>query len=426
MPRSSLPQNYIIREKTLIEGFESLTVTGWVQGLIANGTMTADTTHVHSGAGAIKLTVTSAGQSTLMGKAFSSPIKFTTETLFHLWFYVPDYPVQQNIHYVQLIMTSYSSNPALAWTDQTSAMLDMSSSDCIPGWNHLCVKASEFYQEGSEIGANWSRPMTAMKLRAYTQTGKTGYVTFDSFSYAQETMPRCLLTFDDGYDSIYSVAFAKMNPLGLKGTIYITKNIVEEATSPYVAITKEHLNEMHEAGWAIANHTVSHPHLDTLTQSQVEDELMGCYEWLVKNGWTRAAKHVAYPYGTPITQAMVAACKATGMLTGRTTIGTYFPYQPTPVDNMYGLKSHCLGIPATLENMKVFVDKAIKNQATINFFGHALKDGQETGSYWGATDFEGLIDYIVARKIPCVTIDEWYKGLTNPRYRSPALLKTDV
>ena len=383
--------------------------------------MTADNTNVHSGAGALRLSVTTAGQSTLAGKAFSSPIQFTTETLFHLWFYVPDYPVQQNIYQVQLIMTSYSSNPGISWSDQVSAtvvMTNVSGSDCVPGWNHVCVKASDFYKEGSEVGANWTRPMTAMKIRAYTQTGKTGYVTFDSFSYAQETMPRCLLTFDDGYDSIYTVAYAKMNPLGLKGTIYITKNIVEEATSPYGAITKEHLNEMYEAGWAIANHTVSHPYLDTLTQSQVKDELMGCYEWLIENGWSRAAKHVAYPYGNIITSSMIAACQSADMLTGRSIFGTSFPVQYLPVDNMYVLKSHCLGIPATLASMKVFIDKAIRNNGTINFFGHALEDGHVSGSYWGATDFNGLIDYIVSRKIPCITIDEWYKGLTDPRYES--------
>lgn len=115
---------------------------------------------------------------------------------------------------------------------------------------------------------------------------------------------------------------------------------------------------------------------------------------------------------------MIAACQSADMLTGRSIFGTSFPVQYLPVDNMYVLKSHCLGIPATLASMKVFIDKAIRNNGTINFFGHALEDGHVSGSYWGATDFNGLIDYIVSRKIPCITIDEWYKGLTDPRYES--------
>jgi len=419
MPRSSLPQNYIIHPETAIESLDTL--TGWVQGLSANGTMTVDTTHVQSGTGAIRLTVTSAGQSTLMGKAFSNPIQFTTETLFHLWFFVPDYPVQLNIYSIALIMTSYSSDPTLSWSDQVSAtvvMTNVSGSDCVPGWNHLCVRAGNFYAEGQEVGANWSRPMTAMKLRVYTQTGKTGYVTFDSFSYAQETTPRCLLTFDDGYDSIYTVAYAKMNPLGLRGTLYLNKSIYELGTSPYGVITESHLQSLYDAGWSIGNHCNTHVDMSTLSQSQIEDELMICYEWLVSMGWSRAAKHVAWPFGNILTSEMQAACQTTGMITARSTFGTSYPQQYTPVDNLYELKSHCLGIPESLTAMKVHLDKAIRNQGTVNFFGHALEDGHGSGSYWGATDFNGLIDYIVACKISCVTIDEWYKGLINPRYAS--------
>jgi len=184
MPRSALPQSYIKSAGTVIEGFESL--TGWVQGLTGNGTMTADTINVHSGSAGIRLAVTAAGLNTSMAKAFSSAIQFTSETLFHLWFFVPDYPSYQNIFQIVLHLTSYSTNPAISWANQATAAREMLTGDVVPGWNHLCVRAGDFTLEGTE---SWSRPMTAMRLRTYAQAGKTGYITFDNFFYAQESMP---------------------------------------------------------------------------------------------------------------------------------------------------------------------------------------------------------------------------------------------
>ncbi len=417
MLRPVLPQNYVLKAGTLIEGFEN--AADWSKGGPVSGTLTNDTTNVISGSKALRLTVNEAGQYISAARTISPSQQFTEETTLHLWIYIPEGDASpwipyENINHIEILLTSYAD-----WSKYFYVSDPIQDFPFVPGWNHRAWRAGNMSNAG---GDNWARPIVGMCLRNYCQSGKTGYVTFDSFFHAQESMSRCVLTFDDAWDTVYSVAFAKMNPLGLRGTVYVTKNtILAGSGSLGATLTPDHINEMYEAGWAIANHSVSHPHLELMSQAQIEDELMGCYEWLVSNGWTRAARHVAYPYGNPISANMVAACMATGMLngspagTGRTTFSNL---DPTPVGNLYILRSYCLGHPVTLATVKGYIDKAMRNQVSVNFFGHSLKNGETAGTYWDVADFNGLIDYLIARRTRCVTIDEWYEGLTNPRYRA--------
>ena len=412
--RSALPQNYILNPGTLFEDFG--TINDWTKsGTDPIGTVTADTTNVKLGSAAVRLTVNTASSNVTairtVGKVFSD------STLFHFWLFNP-YEEPANIIDQLQVSLSTTTNYSKYFTITFGYGLK----PFVPGWNHLVFHASEFTNTG---GAVWTDPVVRMTFRIYARTGQTCYITLDNMFYAQASMPRCLLTFDDTFDTVYSAAFAKMNPLGLRGTIYITKNIIIAGTGICgAALTIPHINEMYEAGWAVCNHTVTHAYMDVLSQAQIEDELWECYEWLVENGWTRAAKHVAFPYGRPITAAMLAALSAFGAVTQRT---SYPVLQGVPAGNNYLLRSKQMGEATTLATAQGWVDAAIRNEMTLNLFGHSIADGHEADpNYWGSTKFTGLIDYIVARKIPCVTIDEWYKGLTNPRYRSVPMSRVSV
>jgi hypothetical protein len=63
------------------------------------------------------------------------------------------------------------------------------------------------------------------------------------------------------------------------------------------------------------------------------------------------------------------------------------------------------------------IDNAIKDGTTIIFLCHRLlANAGETAT--AIADFKALVDYVVERGIDVVSVDEWYEGLTNPRYRS--------
>ena len=416
--RSPLPQGYVLKQGTLIEDFEN--VTDWSKGGAVINDLLADPVHYRTGSAGLKLQVNDVGVGKFISATkYMSPIKINPGDVIHIWIYIPDMNPGENIKTIEVLLSSHSSGTwthyfSVGWVPALTA-----GSGFTPGWNHRTIQASAMVNNGGE---SWDNPMQGIRLRNWTQDNKTGYVTFDNMFFRQASVPRLVLSFDDGYDTVYSVAFNKMNPLGLRATVYVTRDIITgDRPSNYgPPLTPEHINEMYEAGWAIGNHTLSHADLSTLSQAQIEDELMGCYDWMLSNGWTRCANHVAYPYGTVLTQAMLDAMAATYMVTGRTTLAdnSIAGLDPTPVGNLYCLRSNSLGIPVSLATVQSYINTAIARQSTINWFGHALENGHATGCYWGATDFNSLVDFIMLNRIPCVTIDEWYRGLTNPRYSS--------
>lgn len=74
------------------------------------------------------------------------------------------------------------------------------------------------------------------------------------------------LTFDDACDSHLTVGIPALNARGMKGTFFLITGWVA-AWDPWVnaSIT----------GHEIGSHTMSHPHLTTLSTTQVQDEMGG-------------------------------------------------------------------------------------------------------------------------------------------------------
>lgn len=412
MPRAALPQNYILNTGTLFENFE--TIGDWSKGGTDTiGTVTSDTTNVQLGSAAVRLTVNTATSNVAASKTVNQ--LFTDSTLFHLWLFNPYSDPGTIVDQLQIILSTTTN-----YAKYFQITFGFGLKPFVTGWNHLVFHASELTNTGS---ASWSDPILRLNFRVYARTGQTCYITLDNMFYAQTSLPTCVLTFDDTYDTVYTAAFAKMNPLGIRGTIYITKDLIESGTGVCgAALTKAYINTLYAAGWTVGNHTASHAHMDVLTQAQIEDELWECHEWLIANGWTRTAKHVAYPYGQPITAAMLAALTSFGAITQRT---SYPVLQGVPAGNNYLLRSKQLGEDTTLATVQGWVDIAIRNQQTIMFYTHSIADGHSgDANYWGSTKFNGLIDYIVARKIKCLTIDEWYNGLTDPRFKAVLLSRS--
>ncbi|MBU8871305.1 MAG: polysaccharide deacetylase family protein [Gemmatimonadales bacterium] len=67
------------------------------------------------------------------------------------------------------------------------------------------------------------------------------------------------LTFDDGYESVYSEAFPRLKRHGFPFTVFICPSAIDARTGP--VMTWDQLREMADAGATIANHSSSHVHL---------------------------------------------------------------------------------------------------------------------------------------------------------------------
>lgn len=80
-----------------------------------------------------------------------------------------------------------------------------------------------------------------------------------------------VLTFDDGYLSVYTDAFPRLCERGMTATLFVESGHV----GWYNRLDWEHLRELAEAGFEIGSHTQTHPGLTFLAESQLLDEIRG-------------------------------------------------------------------------------------------------------------------------------------------------------
>jgi peptidoglycan/xylan/chitin deacetylase (PgdA/CDA1 family) len=100
-------------------------------------------------------------------------------------------------------------------------------------------------------------------------------VTCASPAGADDPQAQLSITFDDSYKSQFLNAFPIMQKHGLTGTEYVTTRDIGGATEDpiWTPMDWSDIRALKDAGWEIGSHTVSDPHLPTLDDKQLVDEL---------------------------------------------------------------------------------------------------------------------------------------------------------
>jgi peptidoglycan/xylan/chitin deacetylase (PgdA/CDA1 family) len=407
MPRSTLPQNYLLNQGTVLEDFENINNL-----TIAGGLGEENFDQYRTGTKSLKLTATADGGAPNAVKTIN--LNLASCQLFSFWVYL--HSAEDTDWQITLDFGSVADlSKRMRATFEGNKWLYQNQ------WRKLSGHRDDFISYGGE---SWSNQMIRARVTAYSHGGKRISASFDDLRYGEEGLPRCVITFDDGYsDDIGGgeTEYDYMIARGLRGTLYVIPSAVD--TPGRVSLSQ--LESLYDNGWAIANHSNDHSNWVNgiiTTQAQYEAAIQGGIDYLVNNGMPRAAYHLAYPGGIVNTNVL-AAMSSRGMITGRTTNGYY---QPAPMANYYFLQGRLPATTTTLNTAKSWIDLAIKQQSTVILGFHDILDSGGTSNKWSIANFKGLIDYIVARKIKCVTIDEWYEGLTNPRFESIPLGRVAV
>lgn len=101
-----------------------------------------------------------------------------------------------------------------------------------------------------------------------------------------------IITFDDGWAGGYTVAFRTLVKLNFVGTFFIYTNAIDHGQF----MTWAQLQEMSAAGMEIGAHTLSHPHLRSLTPDAAYKEIADSRAILEKR-LNRKVTTFAYPFG---------------------------------------------------------------------------------------------------------------------------------
>jgi peptidoglycan/xylan/chitin deacetylase (PgdA/CDA1 family) len=101
------------------------------------------------------------------------------------------------------------------------------------------------------------------------------------------------ITFDDGYEDMYTNAFPLLKKYGMKGTMYIIVNALDKPGY----LTQEQVKEMSDSGYVeIAAHTMNHPDLTKKNWEVAHYEIAGSKITLEKI-IGKPVTDFAYPYG---------------------------------------------------------------------------------------------------------------------------------
>ena len=128
-----------------------------------------------------------------------------------------------------------------------------------------------------------------------------------------------VLTFDDGYEDFYTVAFPLLKKYNFKATIYIIYNLIDHRGY----LTTDQIKELIASGLVeVGSHTLNHPNLKTVSNEVLRYEIEQSKAKLERK-FDLTIKTFAYPYGafSPTALAEVQAAGYTAAVS--THPGTY-------------------------------------------------------------------------------------------------------
>jgi peptidoglycan/xylan/chitin deacetylase (PgdA/CDA1 family) len=181
-------------------------------------------------------------------------------------------------------------------------------------------------------------------LRAQVQSLlRRGYrgVTF-SDAVAEGGGKRVAVTFDDGYENMFTEALPVLRDLGVPGTVFVPTNFPEhreplswpgidhwaegEHADELLPLDWEQISALADAGWEIGSHTCTHPRLTQLDDETLARELADSRAELERR-LDRPCRTIAYPYGD-VDDRVVEATRVAGYALGAALPNAFEPPRP--------------------------------------------------------------------------------------------------
>ncbi|ELY52963.1 polysaccharide deacetylase family protein [Natronolimnohabitans innermongolicus] len=140
--------------------------------------------------------------------------------------------------------------------------------------------------------------VTDVQLQVWTAENESRTVWFDDFHFTpRPETGKVMIQFDDTHVTDYTKALPILEEYGYPAVTFINSDYVGRDAGGVPRMSTEQLHELHDAGWCIANHTDTHPHLSQLSREEQEAEILDGKEWLIDQGFEEDAEYFAYPFG---------------------------------------------------------------------------------------------------------------------------------
>jgi peptidoglycan/xylan/chitin deacetylase (PgdA/CDA1 family) len=214
------------------------------------------------------------------------------------------------------------------------------------------------------------------------------------------------ITFDDGYDEHYDIAAGIMAEHGQRGTAYVIPNAVGRVgymSIPQLAALQERF------GWDVAAH-----HETAFTDfapGELETVIMGLQQFLVRNGFDRGARHLAYPLGK---QTLPGVRSLVRKHFGTARMASFGPETLPPADP-HLLRVHNVLRSTSPEEIARAVRQARTHREWLILMFHYLVEEPETDLDYGISDFARAMQLIARENVKVSPMSEvWDAGWRRP------------
>lgn len=219
------------------------------------------------------------------------------------------------------------------------------------------------------------------------------------------------ITFDDGWESVYTQALVPLQQNGLKTTQYIISGSLDD--QKYMSV--EQIKSMQIVGHEIGSHTVSHADLTTLDDKEISKELQDSKNELEKD--FGPIKDFTSPLGAYNKYTL-----------GK--IGQYYRSQKNAEGNlssdisqslnqaakfeMLNLRSYSVRNNTSINDIQKLIDLAITNKAWLILTYHQIDYTNETFSVT-PDNFRAQIKAVSAKPIRSATVGEVLDNLQKAK-----------
>ncbi len=266
-------------------------------------------------------------------------------------------------------------------------------------WLEIVLSPSSFAEVGTPSWLN----VENLLFTAASEESYEASVWFDDLAiFETADTPVVSISFDDGRLSQYQYAKPILDKYGLTATAYI----IPERLGSSSFLTQEQVDELAAAGWDISGHGENS--LTELSGQELDEELRAIRAYLDKYAY-KGAENFAYPGGAYNDDVIGAVAKY--FETART-IDDFG--QPHGYTTPYRISALSVSSQTSLELIYQRIDKAITNNDWLILNFHKLVvDSPRYDSEYKISDFEAVINYLVAKRVTIRPVSEVIAAYTN-------------
>lgn len=279
-------------------------------------------------------------------------------------------------------------------TDGTDYFLGLKNATASAGW--------AYYSESFQV------PFKAKTMTVLHLLSKVGWLITDNFSLSKIipagfNSPLFTLTFDDGWEDNGLTALPILKSYGFHGTFFFATTYLENSpvTGPINVSGPMAVKAFYDEGNEIGSHSVTHPDLTLVSQSELTNELSNSKKYLESLVGAGEIKNFASPYGA-YNNTVINAIK----LLYRSHRPTDEGYNTQENLDLYRLKVQNMKSTTTLAEYQSWVNQAIKDKSWLILVYHRV--ASDTLGEWDThlTDFQQQMNFVKNSGIKVLTLEQ--------------------